>query len=209
MSRLVELSSTTSTGRSRSSAGCMTGSRLGLGPDSMQMRGEMEGAALARLALHPDPAAHLLHQTRAMDKPSPVPPNCRVVEPSACVNASKIIACLSGGDADARVADARSATAAGRRPDTPAPPAAPLRPAGVNLIALPTRLKHLAQAAGVTHEASRAPPRATSHGQLHAFLRRAQGKRLHRLVQAVAQTRTGLVQDQLARLRSSRSPGCR
>ena len=38
-------------------------------------------------------------------RPSPVPPKRRVVDPSAWLNASKIVACLLGGNADAGVAD--------------------------------------------------------------------------------------------------------
>ena len=38
-----------------------------------------------------------------MARPSPVPPYLRLVLPSACWNASKMICCLSGGDADAGI----------------------------------------------------------------------------------------------------------
>ena len=33
----------------------------------------------------------------AIESPRPVPPNCRVIDPSACVNASKIACCFSRG----------------------------------------------------------------------------------------------------------------
>ena len=32
-----------------------------------------------------------------MARPRPVPPNRRVVDPSACLKASKIVSCFSGG----------------------------------------------------------------------------------------------------------------
>ena len=43
--------------------------------------------------------------SRLMARPRPVPPYLRLVLPSACWNASKMICCLSGGDADAGVGD--------------------------------------------------------------------------------------------------------
>ena len=46
---------------------------------------------------------------RLIARPRPVPPNFRVVEPSACVNDSKIEPLLVRGDADPRVAAPRTA----------------------------------------------------------------------------------------------------
>ena len=43
--------------------------------------------------------------SRLIARPRPVPPYLRLVLPSACWNASKMICCLSGGDADAGVRD--------------------------------------------------------------------------------------------------------
>ena len=43
--------------------------------------------------------------SRLIERPRPVPPNLRLVVPSACWNASKMSCCLSFGDADARVRD--------------------------------------------------------------------------------------------------------
>ena len=60
-------------------------------------RGEMERTAVAGFALHPDRPAHVLHQPQEIVSPRPVPPYLRVVEPSACVNASKICCCFSAG----------------------------------------------------------------------------------------------------------------
>ena len=53
-------------------------SRQGLDADS-----EMERAAVAGFALNPDIAAHEFVRRWEMAKPKPVPPNFRVVEPSA------------------------------------------------------------------------------------------------------------------------------
>ena len=79
--------------------------------------------------------------------PRPVPPNRRVVEPSAWLNASKIVACLLRRDADAGVAD-REVQHACRSPRALF---AHLRPprarCSVNLMALPTRLRAPAAAA--------------------------------------------------------------
>ena len=65
---------------------------------------DVEGAALAELALHPEAAAHHLGEAVQMARPRPVPPNLRVVEPSACSKGAKMSFCFAGGDADARVA---------------------------------------------------------------------------------------------------------
>ena len=62
-----------------------------------------------RLALDPDLPAHHLDQARGDRQAQPgAAVLARVVEPSACSNASKISLRLSGGNADARVAHARS-----------------------------------------------------------------------------------------------------
>ena len=161
-------------------------------------------AALAGLALDPDPAAHQLDQLRGDRQAQPVPPYCRVVEPSAWVNGSKIASLLLGRDADAGVADrevqarrrrrrrARPAVDARRRP----------RPARVNLIALPTRFdEHLPEPARVADQRVghvRAdvgrPARAPS-----ACARSASGST--RVAERVAQVEVGSAsRSQLARL---------
>ena len=56
---------------------------------------ERERAALARRALDADLAAEQRAISRLIDSPRPVPPNLRLVVPSACWNASKISCCLS------------------------------------------------------------------------------------------------------------------
>ena len=74
---------------------------------SLERRREVERAARARRALDPDAAAHQLRRASPRwSSPRPVPPNRRVVEPSAWLNASKIVRLLVGGDADAGVGDA-------------------------------------------------------------------------------------------------------
>ena len=78
-----------------------------------------------------------------MVRPSPVPPYVRVMEPSAWLKASKIIACLSSRDADARVAHGDVQRWRRARPARPAVRAQTLTttsPSLVNLMALPTRL---------------------------------------------------------------------
>ena len=68
-----------------------------------------------------------------------MPPKLRVVEVSACANASKITARLSAGNADAGVARPRSAVPPRVRRATRAPRGTTTSPRSVNLIALPTR----------------------------------------------------------------------
>ena len=62
----------------------------------LERRGEMEGAADADRALDPDPAPIIFTSVSEMVSPRPVPPKRRVVEPSAWLNASKMVDCLSG-----------------------------------------------------------------------------------------------------------------
>ena len=65
---------------------------------------EEEPAAAAGVTLHVDGSAHQRPTRREqMVSPRPVPPNRRVVLPSAWENASKMVRCFSGGDSDARV----------------------------------------------------------------------------------------------------------
>ena len=63
---------------------------------------ERERAPLPRLARHVISPPSRRASSRLMDRPSPVPPYSRLVDPSACWNASKMIA-ASRGDADAGV----------------------------------------------------------------------------------------------------------
>ena len=90
--RLIALSSTTSTAMSRRSHRCATVRRLAPPASlTLERHGEVERAALARLALHPDAARPSARPAAARSSgPRPVPPNCRVVEPSAWLNGSKI-----------------------------------------------------------------------------------------------------------------------
>ena len=60
-------------------------------------RGEMKRAAHSRFALHPDASAHQMTRFDEIVSPSPVPPKRRVVDPSAWLNASKIIERFSSG----------------------------------------------------------------------------------------------------------------
>ena len=80
--RLAALSSTTRTRRSRRStaSGAPRPRRV---VHRRETRGEMKGAALAGLTLHPDAPAHQLDERDEIVRPSPVPPYLRVVEPSA------------------------------------------------------------------------------------------------------------------------------
>ena len=67
---------------------------------------ELERAALSGVLSTQIDRPSAPRAAREMVRPSPVPPNLRVVEPSACVNAWKMAACLSAAIADAGV-DAR------------------------------------------------------------------------------------------------------
>ena len=90
-------------------------------------------------------------------RPRPVPPYLRVVEPSACANASKIAACLLGRDADAGVGhrEAQLPTSAAAPIGSRASTSTVTSPRSVNLTALPTRFsEHLAQPLGVADDAS-------------------------------------------------------
>ena len=176
-------------------------------------RGEVERAALARLALDPDPAAHQLDQLRAR---SPGPGRCRricrVVEPSAWAKASKIARLLVGGMpmpvsrtvkcsrtvvagvVAPRVCDAR------RRP----------RRCSVNLMALPTRLMRICrsrpgsptQSVGHVRRRCGRPAPGPSAGARRASV-------LQRVAQAVAQVELGRRPARACRPRSWRNRGCR
>ena len=73
--------------------------KVGCGQEERE-RAALPGALSTRIS---PPSRRAI--SRLIDSPSPVPPNLRLVVPSACWNASKISCCLSFGDADARVLD--------------------------------------------------------------------------------------------------------
>ena len=78
-----------------------------------------------------------------------MPPYLRVVDPSACLNGSKIVACSSDRDADAGVGDREVQRARGSPPRSSSRTRTTTSPRSVNLIALPTRLiKDLPQRLG-------------------------------------------------------------
>lgn len=62
-----------------------------------ELSGEVKSAALAGLALDPDPTPHQPHQPRGDRESQPGSPYPRVVEPSARVKASNISRCFSRG----------------------------------------------------------------------------------------------------------------
>ena len=76
----------------------------------------------------------------AIASPRPVPPYSRVVEPSACANASKISRCFSGGMPMPVSLTEKASVDASLRPARRLATSTSTSPAAVNLIALPTRL---------------------------------------------------------------------
>ena len=94
MRRLTALSSTISTGRSVEVDGATAPARAAVTP---RLHGEVERAALAgslSTQIRPPISSTSVDE---IVRPRPVPPNRRVVEPSACSNGSKIGCCLSSG----------------------------------------------------------------------------------------------------------------
>ena len=106
-------------------------------------------------------------------RPRPVPPNRRVVEPSAWLNASKMVACLSRG-MPMPVSVTREVQHRGRSP-VPALVLARARrstsPRSVNLMALPTRLTRTCRSrTGSPTTPRRHVRRRSSHEQLEPLL---------------------------------------
>ena len=153
MWRLVALSSTTRTRRSRS----RTGGRAGVVSVGCGWRPNL--AVKAKVLPRPGSLSTVIvppiRATRraAIDRPSPVPPYLRVVEVSSCSKARKIFSCLSGGmPMPVSLTANRTPTSSGA-----GSPATSTRtttsPSSVNLMALPTRLsQHLPQPAGVADQ---------------------------------------------------------
>ena len=155
MCRLVALSSTTSTGSLSQPASRSGEPGGGLRRSRPKRAVKWNVLPLPGFALDPD-ACRPSAPTRCdeMARPRPVPPYLRVVEPSACTNGSKIGSLLLRRDADAGVADARSA---GHGHSELGDGVLPFRasvsgirvtatttsPWSVNLMALPTRLTRI------------------------------------------------------------------
>ena len=197
--RFVALSSTTRTGV-RAAPGRRARLRV-LGRAGGQPDREMERAALARLALDPDPCRPSCVTSRAeIARPRPVPPYWRVVELSAWVNASKITACFSAGMPMPvslhRECSTTSSSACRRlRSHARRPP----RRCSVNLIGVADQVdEDLAQPAGVADQRV-GHVAATSTGQLQALLLRPQ-RRAFAVSRGVAQVEVDRVEVELARL---------
>ena len=75
----------------------------------------------------------------AIESPRPVPPNCRVIDPSACVNASKIACCFSRG-MPMPVSATRTCSTTSASRCSSMPTCTATEPSRVNFTALPIRL---------------------------------------------------------------------
>ena len=188
--RLVALSSTTRTGRP-SSRGRSGSTR----PAIAAVRGRTPSATVKRKVL-PRPAS-LSTQIRPpiistslaeIARPRPVPPNRRVVEPSACSNGSKIARQLLGGDADPGVGDGEAEhdlVARRRRPRRSTETTT--SPRSVNLIALPTRLTRTWRSRPASPTTASGTSGRDPAGQLQALGVGPQGQGLQGLVERVAE----------------------
>ena len=153
--RLVALSSTTRTRTSRRTSGSIGAAAPPARRSASPKRsGEVERAAAAHLALHPDPPAHQVDQPRRRwPDPSPVPPNRRVVVPSACSNMSKISRLLVRRDADARVGDGESAARPRPADADWSSTSSTTSPRSVNLIGVSDQVDHHLPQAVAGHRA--------------------------------------------------------
>ena len=188
MARTVALSSAISTRVPQELPGYGHARRGRRAAGRMEPGGEMERAAAAHLALDPDRARPSVATSREeIVRPRPVPPYFRVVEPSACANASKIEPLLLGRDADAGVDDAEvelDVLAGPRRTGRSAACHGVLHstrtttsPASVNLIGVADQVdQHLPQAAAGRRPALRHVRRDVV-GQLQPLLVRPERQR--------------------------------
>ena len=126
-----------------------------------------------------------------MARPSPVPPNLRVVEPSAWMNAPKMPILLVGGDADAGVADAeaqRDAIAGrGARPSTDSRTS----PCSVNLTALPSRLTSTWRSRPASPTHGRPAPAGRRRGRAQALALGGQARPRRASTRAAARSSNG------------------
>ena len=142
-------------------------------------------------------------------RPRPVPPNRRVVEPSACSNGSKIVSQLLGGDADPRVGDGEAEDDSLDRPASSSDNGDDdLAPLG-ELDGVADQVdQDLAQPAGVADQSVGDLGRDPA-GQLQPLGVCPQRQGLERLVAARRAGRTGPGRGSACRPRSWRSRGCR
>ena len=181
-----------------------------------QRDGEVERAAARRARSRPESAPPISATSCAeIARPSPVPPNRRVVEPSACVNGSKIADLLVGRDADAGVdADVQRA-----REDAECPLVGRARwscttrhddPRVGELERVADQVdQHLAQPAG-SPTSRRARPRLDVHGRGAApSLRARTTSGLSVSSSSVRSEKSHGDRTRACRPRSSRSRGCR
>ena len=177
-------------------------------PAEAKRHGEVERAALAGLALHPDAAAHQLDEADEIARPRPVPPYLRVVEPSAWANGSKIARCLSG-DADAGVANREVQHGAPVGLRSRSFDAQDHLAALGELDGVADQVdEDLAQPARVADQRRR-DVGAMSQASSRPFLVRPRRQSLGASITRVAQIEVDRVDVELARPRSSRSRGCR
>ena len=134
-----------------------------------------------------------------MASPSPVPPYRRVVEVSACSNASKTSTCLSGGipiPVSVTVTWSSTVSAVSPSASHPDDDRAPLR----ELERVPDQVQDdLPQAAGIADERVGRVP-GDVDGELQPLLVRAERQRLQRAAQDRPDGEAGRVQLELARL---------
>ena len=135
-----------------------------------------------------------------MVRPSPVPPYVRVIEPSACVKASKTLCLTVQRDADAGVPDGEVQHDVRRVSPPRCVTRSTTSPWGVNLMAFPSRLTR------IWRRRPGSPLSVVRHGrididdQFEALLVRPQRHRVRRVADGIAGVEVDRVELELARL---------
>ena len=178
---------------------------------SAEAGGEVERAAAAHLALHPDPPAHQLDQPRGDGQPqarAAVPAGRARCRPARTPRRSPP-ACPAGMPMPvSRDGEVQHDFLVGRCDSGVDVEDAP-RPASVNLMALPTRLTTICRSRWESPTTMARHVGVNVAGQFQPLAVGAEGERLQRVAQALAQSRRALRRGPACRPRSWRSRGCR
>ena len=185
------------------------GARLQLPGNPSHSHGEVEGAALSGLALHPDPSAHHGHQPRGDGQAkagAAESPAGRRVGLDECVEDGSLPVAR---DADSRVPDGEMQQQLICRPSIPRRTCTSTSPVSVNLMALPTRLIRTWRSRPGSPSTRSGTDGVDTADQLQISSRRTHAQCLQRHAHAFPDVEIDRFDLQLCRPRSSKNRGCR